>query len=83
MIADWIFGHNRREQKEHAKKVAKRATIEIVANKQAQQEVVQKAHRVNRELKELIEENGFHVAIYLASGGKIRGRETHKAKGRK
>lgn len=51
--------------------------IEIVAHKDAAKEVVEQANAVNRQLKELLVENGFTVKIVLAMGGKrqIKGGE--------
>lgn len=44
--------------------------IEIAADKQAQQEVVQQAKEASERLNTLLVENGFTLKIYLAAGGK-------------
>jgi hypothetical protein len=49
-----------------------RAMIEIVANKQAKQEVIAQAKEANDHLQKLLEANHFTVTIYIAAGGKQR-----------
>jgi hypothetical protein len=45
-------------------------TIEIVANQEAQKEVIEKAKKASSELNQLLVQNGFTIKIYLAAGGK-------------
>lgn len=44
--------------------------VEIIANQEAQREVIQKAKVASNQLNELLVQNGFTIKIYLAAGGK-------------
>lgn len=48
---------------------AEKTAIEIVAHKNAKQEVVEDARRANEQLNKLLVGNGFTLKIYLAAGG--------------
>lgn len=45
-------------------------TIEIVANQEAQKEVIEQAKKASSDLNQLLVQNGFTIKIYLAAGGK-------------
>jgi hypothetical protein len=45
------------------------AAVEIVARKEASKEMAEKAKAANRQLQDLLVENGFTLKIYLAAGG--------------
>lgn len=49
-----------------------KASIEIVAHKNAQESEIEKVKIANKHLKEVFEENHFTLKIYLAAGGKTR-----------
>lgn len=49
-----------------------KASIEIVAHKNAQHDEVEKVKIANKHLQEVFEENHFTLKIYLAAGGKTR-----------
>lgn len=53
-----------------ASSAEERQIIEIVADKQAQHEVVQQAKEASERLNTLLVQNGFTLKIYLAAGGK-------------
>lgn len=48
--------------------------VEIEATKDAQKEAFEEAHRVGKDLNRLLVENGFTLKIYLATGGKHKGK---------
>lgn len=56
---------------EHQQDVAQHTAIEIIAHKTAKQEAVNEAKDVNKQLKKLLEANGFTIKIYLAAGGRV------------
>lgn len=47
-----------------------KATIEIVAHKEAKDAVVRETKEANEKLNRLLVDNGFTLKIYLAAGGK-------------
>lgn len=49
-----------------------KASIEIVAHKNAQEDEVKKVKIANEHLKKVFAENHFTLKIYLAAGGKTR-----------
>lgn len=51
--------------------------VEVVVHQNATKEVVAEAKRVNDQLKTLLEDNGFTLKIYLATGGKIKRKVAH------
>lgn len=53
-----------------------KAAVEIVTDKQAKKEVVQKAKEANKVLNDLLVDNGFTLKIYLAAGGKQHNRRS-------
>lgn len=65
-----MFWFNRKEKHEERKKVAKKATLEIQAAKQATQKATKQAIDDANQLKELLERNHFSVTLYIAVGGK-------------
>lgn len=46
--------------------------VEVVVHQNAAKEVVEEAIAVNEKLKNLLDENGFTIKIYLAAGGKMK-----------
>lgn len=46
--------------------------VEVVVHQNAAKEVAEEAKQVNKQLKKLLEDNGFTLRIYLATGGKIK-----------
>ena len=44
--------------------------VQIIANQEAQKEVIEKAKVASNQLNELLVQNGFTIKIYLAAGGK-------------
>jgi hypothetical protein len=61
---------------EVAQQIIKKGAVEIVAHQNARKEVVEDAAVANKQLKDLLEANGFTIKIYLAAGG--RSPKTHK-----
>lgn len=49
-----------------------KASIEIVAHKNAQEDEIRKVKIANEHLKDVFEKNHFTLKIYLAAGGKTR-----------
>lgn len=49
-----------------------KASIEIVAHKNAQEDEINKVKIANKHLQEVFEKNHFTLKIYLAAGGKTR-----------
>lgn len=49
-----------------------KASIEIVAHKNAQEDEIKKVKIANKHLQEVFEKNHFTLKIYLAAGGKTR-----------
>ena len=49
-----------------------RASIEIVAHKDASKEVAEEAKRANEVVQDLFRRNHFTVKIYVAAGGGIK-----------
>jgi hypothetical protein len=60
-------------------KIAETNRIDVVAQKDANKEVVAQAQEATRQLKELLDRNGFTIQIFLAAGGTTKTR-TRKAK---
>lgn len=50
--------------------VEQKTSIEIVAHKNAKQEVVEEAYKANEQLQQLLERNGFTVNIVVGAIGK-------------
>lgn len=50
--------------------------VEVVVHKNATQEAITKADEANQHLNDLLIENGFTLKIYLATGGKHKGKQT-------
>lgn len=63
----WPFRHKIMEPTDNEKR---QATIEIVAHKEAKAKVIKQAKQANKQLNDLLVENGFTLKIYLAAGGK-------------
>jgi hypothetical protein len=59
-------------------KIAETNRIDVVAQKNANKEVVAQAQEATRQLKELLDRNGFTIQIFLAAGGTTKTR-TRKA----
>lgn len=49
-----------------------KASIEIVAHKNAQEDEIKKVQIANKHLQEVFEKNHFTLKIYLAAGGNTR-----------
>lgn len=45
--------------------------VQIIANREAQKEVIEKAKVASSQLNELLVQNGFTIKIYLAAGGSL------------
>lgn len=54
-------------------------SIEIEPHQDARREVVEQTKQVNRDLQELLVENGFHIKMWAAAGGQPpRKKQTRK-----
>lgn len=51
--------------------------VEVVVHQNARKEVIDEALRANKLLKSLLEDNGFTLKIYLATGGKVKKKVAH------
>lgn len=49
-----------------------KASIEIVASKDAKHEAIEQVKKANEHLQEVFAENHFTIKIYLAAGGKTK-----------
>lgn len=58
-----------------------KASIEIVASKDAKQEAIEQVKKANEHLKEVFDKNHFTIKIYLAAGGKETKKPRTKKKG--
>lgn len=55
-----------------------KATVEIVAHKQATKDAVHQVQEANQYLREIFEDNdNFTIKIFLARGGKLPRRQKH------
>lgn len=59
-------------------KIAETNRIDVVAQKNANKEVVAQAKAATQQLRKLLDHNGFTIQIFLAAGGSIKTR-TRKA----
>lgn len=50
------------------------AIIEIETHKSAQKEAIEQAKQASQQLNKLLVENGFTLKIYVAAGGKHKGK---------
>lgn len=66
------------KKKKEALKIAETNRIEVVAQKNANKEVADQAKQATRQLKELLDRNGFTVQIFLAAGGTTKTRKATK-----
>jgi hypothetical protein len=48
--------------------------VEVVVHKNATREAVQSANEANKHLASLLEQNGFTLKIWVAAGGKHKGK---------
>ena len=46
--------------------------VEVVAHKNATKKTIEKAREANKKLNEILDENGFTLNIFIATGGKVR-----------
>lgn len=53
--------------------------VEVELHKNATEEAAAKAKEINQHVKDLLDENGFTLKIYLAAGGQL----SHKKQGGK
>ena len=60
----------RKEKEQQRLKVAKSASLEIVAAKEATTQATDQAIKDAEQLKDLLERNHFSVTLYIAVGGK-------------
>lgn len=51
--------------------------VEIVAHKDATSRTVEQAKEANKQLKQLLDENGFTIKIFLSAGGKTDNHHEH------
>ena len=49
-----------------------KASIEIVASKDAKHEAIEQVKRANEHLREVFDKNHFTIKIYLAAGGETK-----------
>lgn len=49
--------------------VRRHATVEIEASKEASEEAFERARKANKQLNDLLVENGFTIKIFIAAGG--------------
>lgn len=65
-------------KKKEMHKIAETNSIDIVAQKTANKEVVAQAQEATKQLKELLDRNGFTIQIFLAAGGTTKTRKGTK-----
>ena len=63
-----------KKRKEHQDKLHD-SRVEVVVHKEATKEVVETAKAANRQLNNLLNNNGFTLKIFLAAGGKTNKRK--------
>lgn len=63
------FGKSKQEER---RVTAEKNSVKIVAQKNATKKVVKQAQCANKQLKELLEHNGFTIQIFLAAGGSLK-----------
>lgn len=44
--------------------------VEVVVAKEATKDVIKKAKEANQHLQDLLNQNNFHIKIYIAAGGR-------------
>ena len=66
-----------KKQKEQ-EQMANDSRVEVVAHKLATKQVVNEAKVANEQLKNLLENNGFTIKIFLAAGGKTKRNVKHE-----
>ena len=65
-------------KKKEMHKIAETNRVDVVAQKNANKEVVAQAQEATRQLKELLDRNGFTIQIFLAAGGSTKTRKVEK-----
>lgn len=69
-----LFNRKTTPMQKKTQEIEKKAIIEIETHKDAKQEAVLKAKKASEELNTLLVENGFTLKIYVATGGKYKGK---------
>ena len=58
-----------KKAKEEVKLQTEATRVEVIANREAKKEVIDKARQINKELNSTLIRNGFTLKIYVAAGG--------------